>query len=546
MGLLLHQLVERVARGSPEAPCVVAGSERASYAELDRLADRIAGVLEDAGVRRGDRVAIHQPKSVRTVASILGILKSGAAYLPIDPSAPPERVRFILDHSGVRVLFAGGRPLDRLFDAWTSGPRPSRLELLIECDAVPVHRAGAIAESAVAFDQAIERASGPRAARPIDRDLAYVLYTSGSTGEPKGVAITHAQSLAFVRAATEIFALRAEDAVASHSPFNFDLSIIDLFCTFAAGARMVVVPETFLAFPARIAQLIVEERITVWNSVPSALVQLASRGALEKRDLSRLRLVMFAGEPFPIKHLRKLRAALPSARLLNVYGQTEANSSAYHEVSKIPESDDRPIPVGRTFPSYDAILLGEDGCEVTVPGVEGELYVRGAAVASGYWNDPERTRSAFVQHPLHRAVPDIVYRTGDRFVLDEAMNLVFRGRVDSAIKCRGFRVELPEVESAAASHPSVEEAAAIAVPDDELGHAIVLIVTPAKADGVEPAELRRHMAIRLPRYMRPEAIVVERALPRTVTGKIDRAALALEAAAAVRARDPLYGEDREG
>ncbi len=498
-------LQELITRAPREAFAVAHGAERITYGELTDLSDRLAAQLQTYGVVPGDRVALYEPKSIRAVAELLAILKCGAAYVPIDPSAPADRARFILQHCGIEVMFSTGRPLKGLGE-----DRGARVLLNAE----------------VAFDPAAKFVPP----RITDTHLAYVLYTSGSTGTPKGVAITHAQSLAFVKTATPIFEMTASDVTASHAPFNFDLSIIDLFCTFLAGGRMELVPETWLAFPARVSKLIADAGITVWNSVPSALVQLANKGALESRDLSKLRLIMFAGEPFPIKHLRTLHARIPHAKLLNVYGQTEANSSTYFEVRSIPENDGAVLPAGKTFPNYEVLLLSETGQKIRAPNVEGELYVAGGAVASGYFRDPERSSAAFVQHPLRSGVREIVYRTGDRFAFDENGDLLFRGRLDSAVKVRGFRVELGEVEAAVSGFAELEEAAVIALEHEAFGHVLFAFVVPRDKDRFDPAALFAHLAAKLPRYMLPEKIVQQGALLRTANGKVDRRALASSAA----------------
>ena len=539
--LHLHGLVEAAALADPERVAVRGGKASLTYRALWLEAMRIGAALQAAGVGPGDRVGIYQTKSPRGVAALLGILAAGAAYVPIDPQAPAERARFILQHCGVRVLFAAGRPLRQMLEA--GGPWA---ETLFAGDD------GAIPEETAAAVVRVEKvAAAPLEAelRPVhvtEQTLAYVLYTSGSTGAPKGVAITHGQSLAFVRPATRVFELGPGDVVASHAPFNFDLSIIDLFCTFLAGGEIVLLPEAWLAFPTRIAQLLEEARITVWNSVPSALVQLSQHGGLERRDLSALRLVMFAGEPYPLKHLRRLRALLPHPRLLNVYGQTEANSSTYHEVTALPDDDEAPLPIGRPFPNYDVLVLGDDGRRVTSPGVEGELYVIGGAVAAGYWDDPERTALAFVQHPLEPQRRQIVYRTGDRVCFDEAGDLIFRGRVDFAVKVRGFRVELGEISAVAAAHPGIAEAAAVALPDEEAGHLLALFVVPEAGVPLDERALRATLAARLPRYMIPETIWVRERLPATATGKTDRKALTAEAAEALAARKTSLAEPLPG
>jgi amino acid adenylation domain-containing protein len=512
----LHGLVEAAAARTPDAPAVRMKGEALSYRALLDRARAHASILAGAGVRPGDRVGLYQPKSLDGVAALLGIMGAGAAYVPVDPGAPVDRARFILEHCGVSVLYAAGRPLASLADL----DRPIAETVIAPPEeTVPTGAARAVRRT--------NEARGGASRAGTDQDLAYVLYTSGSTGTPKGVAITHGQSLAFVRTAAAAFGLTGADVLSSHAPFNFDLSVIDLYCAFAAGASVVLIPEPHLAFPAKVAELIESSKITVWNSVPSALVQLVNKGGLEKRDLSSLRLIMFAGEPFPLKQLARLRELAGAAELWNIYGQTEANSSTYHRIGEIPADV---LPIGKPFPNYDVLVLA-DGRAVREPGVEGELYVIGGAVASGYWNDPERTRAAFVQHPLVEGRRWIVYKTGDRVVFDEHGDLVFRGRMDSAIKCRGFRVELGEVEAVALEVKGVAEACVVPVPHEELSNLLVLYVVPEAA--FAEAELRSHLAAKLPRYMIPEAIVARTDLPHTGTGKIDRKALKEDAARAL-------------
>ena len=523
----LDRLVSRAAQRTPSAPAVRAVDAALDYAALDAAAQHVALRLVELGVRPGDRVALWAPKSVGAVATVVGIMRAGAAYLPIDPAAPLERARFIVEHCRARVLVVMGGPLSLVASALPSERPPLDALVVVDGPAPSVEglrTATLEASTARASAGPAGGSSALDASRPIDADLAYVLYTSGSTGRPKGVAITHAQSLAFVEPATRVFELASSDVLASHAALNFDLSVIDLYCTFLAGASVVLIPERYLPFPAKVATLIQDMGITVWNSVPSALIQLTQHGQLAARDLSKLRLIMFAGEPYPAKHLRALRAAAPHARLLNVYGQTEANSSTYHVVDELP-ADDQLLPIGRTFPNYQVFVLDLEGREITAPGVEGELYVRSNAVASGYFDDPVRTARAFVQHPLDSARRDVVYRTGDRVSYDAAGALLFHGRADAIVKVRGFRVELGELESIASAVPGVADVAAIAVPDEDVTHRLVLYYSAQDGAVVPESVVLEALARRLLRAMVPERIVFEPALPRTPNGKIDRRAL---------------------
>lgn len=523
---LLDQLVARAAANDPERPALRMAKDGLTYGELEDRVQRVASGLYAAGVRAGDRVAVYQPKGVDTVVALLGILRAGAAYVPVDPHAPAARALHAIHHAGVKVLFTAGRPFKQLM-----GRGEAAVQTVIVPDdcTVPPN----VAKSGLRFGALLAAdADLPAVPRTTD-DLAYILYTSGSTGVPKGVAITHGQSLAFVQTCAATLGFGVDDVFASHAPFNFDLSVIDLYCAFAVGAEVVLIPDTWVGFPAKVADLVEKEGITVWNSVPSALVGLLARGRLDERDLPSLRLVLFAGEPFPLPSLRALRAAVPDAALYNIYGQTEANSSTYHRVDEIPEADDAPLPIGKPFDNYDVLLLDADGQAVEGPGVDGELYVVGPAVASGYYDDSERTAKAFVQHPLRPERRQVVYKTGDRACLDEAGRLLFKGRADLAVKVRGFRVELEEIEAVTKAVPHVGDAVVAPVPDPELGHKLVLFVASASGHSVDEAALREALADKLPRYMRPERLTFRASLPRTSTQKVDRAALAREAKALI-------------
>ncbi len=496
--LTLDALVAQWAARTPENVAVRFGNQSYTYAELLSKSNFIAAHLASLDIGPGDRVGVYTPKSLDSVAALVGIMRAGAAYVPVDPGAPFERARYVFSHCGVKAILCGGRP-------WRANKAQDFGATVLVLDPDP-------------GDPTFAEAPEPPPPRHTASHLAYVLYTSGSTGQPKGVAITHAQSLAFVWPAAQVFALRATDTLVSHAPFNFDLSVIDLWCAFAVGAATYLVPESWLGFPAKMAEAMAS--VTVWNSVPSALIQLTEHGKLANRDLSALRLVMFAGEPYPPKQLRVLQQLLPHTRLLNVYGQTEANSSTFFEVLPISDQD-APIPIGKCFPNYAVLLLDAAQKPITDPNVEGELYVVGDAVASGYWNDPERTALAFVPHPLQPQRRWTVYKTGDRMSFDANGDLIFRGRVDFAIKCRGFRVEPGEIEAIAQSYPGIQEACVIPVPHETHGNLLVLFVSGAAAE----SDLRRHLGERLPRYMLPEVIQYLPNLPRGGTGKVDRAQL---------------------
>lgn len=516
---LLHHLLRDAAERAPSNGAVNLGEDELTYYELEARSNRFARALRTAGVRRGDRVALHLPKSTHAVAAVYAILKAGAAYVPIEPGSPAPRLADIVAQCRPRCIVTWSQAREKLSADLC---RASGVAAVASIDdAVPF---GDLGVPAVHLDEAaaVESDADP-AVGAVDRDLAYVLFTSGSTGKPKGVMLSHLNALTFVNWARDTFALRPDDRLSNHAPFNFDLSVLDLFSAAAAGARVTLVPEGLAMFPTRLAELAARERLTVWYSVPSVLTLLLTRGNLAAHDLSSLRWILFAGEVFPAKYLGDLMRALPEARYANLYGPTETNVVTWYEVETLDEGRSEPIPIGKACANSDCIVIAEDGDVVTAPGREGLLHVRGSTVMQGYFGQPEATAAAFVPSPLATGQEELLYCTGDWVTIDERGDFLYLGRRDQMVKTRGYRVELGEIEAALYAHPAVRDAAAVAVPDDLLGNRIRAFVV---GDGVTPQEIRAHCATLLPRYMVPEEVDLIAKLPRTTTDKIDRPRLA--------------------
>jgi acyl-coenzyme A synthetase/AMP-(fatty) acid ligase len=285
---------------------------------------------------------------------------------------------------------------------------------------------------------------------------------------------------------------------------------------------VVIIPETTAVFPVKLAEVIAKNRISVWNSVPSALSLLATYKGLDSHDLSSLRLVLFAGEQFPLKYLRRLREAVPGARFCNMYGQTEANSSTYYWVDQLPPDARASLPIGRPLPNFDVFALDEGGNRVSGPGQEGELYVRASTVAAGYWGETEKTEKSFVKDPLRPGLNERVYRTGDLVHLDPDGNYVFLGRKDHMIKSRGYRIEIGEIETVLCNHPEIKNAVVIPVPDELIGNRISAIVVPMTPGKIRKEDILQYCSQQLPKYMIPEIIEFRDSLPATSSGKVDR------------------------
>ena len=525
--------------------------ESTTYGELAAQSRAIADALRAAGVRAGDRVGLLTPKSPAAVATMLACLRLGAPYVPIDAKSPPARTARILLASDPRVVCAAaprqpaaqsaydaleglrrqhGRSwrwlgLDQAFEC---GPRRGRAN-----DNAAPGGDLARAEGPEAWPRppAADAADAADAAGVRDTDVAHLLFTSGSTGEPKGVSITHANVLAFLDWALPHFGIGADDRLSAHPPLHFDLSTFDVFGALTTGATLLPVPDALNLAPKRLAAWIRDQRLTQWFSVPAVFQLLAKHDALAAAGpFPDLRRIMWCGEVLPVPILRCWQAAIPAARFTNLYGPTEATiASTYYDVTADAADGDE-LPIGTPCDGEDVLLLDPDRAE-PVPaadrsdaGTFGEIAIRGAGLSPGYWRDETRTAHAFPPDPERPG--ERIYRTGDLGERDAAGYLWFRGRRDQQIKSRGYRIELGEIETALHELPGLDEVAVVAtVTSGFEGTRICAAYVAATADAASPAELRRALATRLPTYMLPSEWLALPALPKNANGKIDRVRL---------------------
>jgi amino acid adenylation domain-containing protein len=502
--LKLHELFKRSADTFPERVAVddPARGTSITYRELDRLSESIALDVHRFGATGGQRVGLYASKSIASVSAIMGILRAENAYVPIDVTAPPRRGVEILADCDVSLVLIERGLSHALASAW-------------ERD-LPLHEldvSGELAE--LGCDLVLMACEVDRP--PQVEDLAYILYTSGSTGKPKGVMHTHDSARCFVDWCSETLEPTPADRFSSHAPFHFDLSILDLYVPLAHGAAVVLIGEEEGKNPLRLASVIAEAGISVWYSTPSVLRLLVEYGGPAIHDAADLRLVLFAGEVFAPRHLRRLQMLLPGRRYFNLYGPTETNVCTYYEViHDVPPDRVEPYPIGKPITGDQTLVVDKENRTV-IPGYEGELLVSGGTVMKGYWNRPDLNNRVFhVDRAGFRW-----YRTGDLVRTNEDGDYVFLGRADRMIKRRGYRIELGEIEAALYRDPDVKEAAVVAVPDSEEGVRVWAFLSWSNSDRPSMIRLKRFCAENLPLYMVPDRFTFVDELPKTSTDKID-------------------------
>ena len=507
----LFEFLEHAAGVDSDRTAVIEpGQGSITYGGLNALANQLRDRLYHLGICPGDRVGIYLHKSIDSVAAIFGILKTGAAYVPVDPSAPASRNAYILADCQVKVIVIEACFVNGLAAEWDASENIPQFLVLARTGG------GNYIKELLEHAQASMPISGGQNANPSLDALAYILYTSGSTGKPKGVMLTNRAAVSFVDWCSEAFGPDRSDRFSSHAPFHFDLSILDIYLPIKHGASLVLISEEIGKDPVRLASTISESKITIWYSTPSILSFLAQYGRLERYDYSSLRTVLFAGEVFPVKHLRALKKLIPDPRYFNLYGPTETNVCTFYEIPHlIPEDRTDPYPIGKACSHYRIEIVDELGNEVP-PGKEGELCASGPGVMTGYWNLPERTENAFLVDSLGNKW----YKSGDMVMQESDGNYIYIARRDRMVKKRGYRIELGEIEAGLYRHPAIKEAAVIALQNDD-GVKIRAFVSHYKDSRPSIIELKQFCAQNLPAYMAPDLFSFLDILPKTSTDKID-------------------------
>jgi amino acid adenylation domain-containing protein len=497
------------AKQSPTATAVITDSETVSYGDLLLYAQRIASQLRSGGVGPNERVAFQLDKTPQAIVILLGILLCGAAYVPIDPRAPAERVTRILRDAQPHAVV--------LLKAQATRLKEQVPNLLVD---VPIRFVvEASLDDFQCLDFSLNQLSNAPATSVTQDSAAYILYTSGSTGTPKGVEISHAAAESFVHWAIECFNVTHLDVLTSFAPLSFDLSIFDVFVALSTGARVTLVRPPQLLKPRELVSRLREARITILYAVPTTIDLLVRDGGANQLDLPTLHQILYAGEPFPVPKLVEAMSAFSNARFYNLFGPTETNVCTYYALTQPPPINSADVPIGRTCEHLKIELCDDSGMSVP-SGEPGEICVSGPAIMTGYFHDPNANQRVFFFRDLPDGTRATFYRTGDFAQLDGCGNFRFLGRRDRMVKRRGYRIELGEIESTLLRYPGIREVAAFTTRENDETHVHALVV-PEPGIAISTLSLRAHCGTTLAPYLVPDSVKIIDKLPRTLTGKLD-------------------------
>jgi len=512
--MLLQDTVRIQAERRPDAVAVVFQGQTATYQQLEQRSNQLARVLVESGCRPGDRVGLLVPKSIQAIVGMLGTLKAGCIYVPMDSSSPPARQAKIV-HACEPAFILSATPAAQQLQA-----------LMTELVAGATFRTGWLDSGPpdhpgpdFNVDQIASMPTGPIPCATKSEDVAHILFTSGSTGVPKGVMITHANASHFIQWAVRYFNTLPSDRISGHPPLHFDLSTFDIWGTFLAGAQLHPVSPEISLLPHKLAAFIRDSELTQWFSVPSALKYMAQFDVVKPGGFPALKRLLWCGEALPAPTLIYLMQRLPGVQFTNLYGPTETTiASSYYTVPECPQDDHTEIPIGLACEGEQLFVLDES-LQTAPAGEIGDLFISGAGLSPGYWRDLQKTESVFIHHREHGRI----YRTGDLARTGQDGLVYLLGRADSQIKSRGFRIELGEIETALNTLGLLRECAVVGVRTDGFeGTAICCAYSPVPGVQVTPGNLRERLMQLLPSYMIPNQWLSFDSLPLNGNGKVDR------------------------
>ena len=515
MSYTLPHIISNSAKSHPDKVAFISGAHTRTYKQMANEIDQLANVLHEQGIRKGDRVGIYINRSIETAVAIFGIMRAGAIYVPLDTNSPVSLTHYLVKDCGIRLIIS--HPSQRRKLSALTEEEESTIDTVVGWK-------GNQSVKVITWEEVYTADTELTATFQFqEHDPAYIIYTSGSTGRPKGIVHTHSSGLAYAKLSVDTFNICKDDKIANHAPVFFDISLLGYFAGPLVGATTVIIPDAYTVLPTSLASLIEKEQITIWYSVPLALIQMLQSGALSNLDVSALRWVMYAGEPFPPKYLRRLMEMWPDASFCNKYGPAETNVCTYYTIPTIIDSEDA-ISIGKTWANTEMHIVDEQD-QLIEKGNIGELLIRSTTTMLEYWQDPEKTSNAFCMRKGNGGTEERFYRTGDLVREDDDGLLHFLGRKDHQIKTRGYRVELGSVEAALVSHNEVEEAVVYPTKLADETISISAAVILARNSALEKQAIFSYMIERLPPYAVPTEITLLENFPRTGSGKTNRPAL---------------------
>ncbi len=484
---------ERTVKQFPDKIAVCDQAGQVTFCELQKKAYEIMAQIKSRGNVKKEPVLVYLKKSWQSIAAFLGILYSGNFYTPTDVDFPFKKVDSVIEQLKPRYMITDTEHL------------------------LTLRENGMSDEIVINIDDAVQTVGEADCWEAIDTDVVYTLFTSGSTGVPKGVAISHRSIIDYIDWARETYQIGSEARIGNQAPFYFDNSTLDIYLMLSTGATLYIIPDRCFTFPVKLLEYVREKEINFVFWVPSVFVNVANKDLLKQMDCSCLKKILFAGEVMPNKHLNYWRNYIPNALYSNLYGPTEITVDCTYYIVDREFADDEPLPIGVPCRNSDVIILSDEDELITEPDRTGELCVRGSSLAMGYWNNWEKTDEVFVQNPLNSHFPERIYRTGDLVYYNERNEIMFAGRKDFQIKHMGYRIEMGEIETAAGA---IDEMSNVCVSYDTSEKKIIFFYQSEQR--VSDRDIRKRLAGILPKYMLPAVYVKVDEFCFTANGKIDR------------------------
>lgn len=498
MAIHVLEYLEQSSERFPDKTALIDIDGSLTYQEWKKQAMAIGTVIGKKQGMTKQPVMVFSDRSISTLVSFLGTVYSGNFYVPVDVGMPKARIELFFETLKPNFLICKEKDVELAKEVGKG------CEILIYEEMVK--------------EEPDEVLLGEIRSGMIDTDPLYLIFTSGSTGTPKGVIKSQRSLLAFIEQFVAMAGIEESDILGGQAPFDFDVSAKDIYSTLSTGATLVILPKQYFSFPKKLMDCLIDHKVTTLIWAVSALGIVANHKAFGYKVPTTIKRVLFSGEVLPIPHLNYWREALPDTMYVNLYAPTEVTGNCTYYIVDREFKEGEYLPLGKTFPNVEVIVLGEDGQKVK-EGQKGEIYVRGAFLSMGYYDNEERTKGAFVQNPLHNYYPELVYKTGDLAMKDEKGEYYFLSREDFQIKHNGHRIELGEIETAAYTIDGMESCACVYL------HEKKKIVLFAKGSGLDQKKVFLGLKNQIPKYMFPTKIVILEEMPMSKNFKIDRQGL---------------------